>query len=221
MQKPSGARLARAFVIAAVAAVAVTLLAPRNARAARCSDDRDTTAAHVSSTSSHVTQREDADAADDCIPRNIYWMPGISGSFFQPSGNLGPFYGAGVQFAPFQWSHNNDNFGPSQGTMILGASLLRSPRSTGTMAIFEVGATASFERNSSRRWMIPYFGGTFGALTQSELGTSAYMYPLVGGHLYWHENLMIDVQGGYHFPFEDVDRLRGPRGELSMRVSMW
>lgn len=208
--------------IASSIALVLFVTAPRSARAARCSDEREATVAHVGSAPPHVVRGEDGDAAgDDCIPRNIYWMPGVTGSVFQPSGNLGAFYGAGVQFAPFQWSHNNDHFGPSQGTVILGASLLKSPRSVGTMALFEMGATASFERNSSRRWLIPYFGGTVGAVTQSELGTSAYAYPLLGGHLYWHQNLMIDVQGGYHFPFEDVDRMRGPRGELALRVSMW
>jgi hypothetical protein len=210
-------------LLLSVATLALTLVAaPRVARAARCSDGRAMAASSVVAASPHVVPRDDeSDASDDCIPRNIYWMPGVTSSVFQPSGNLGTFYGGGVQFAPFQWSHNNDNFGPSQGTMILQASLLKSPRSTGTMALFELGATASFERNSSRRWLIPYFGGTVGALTQSELGTSSYMYPLLGGHLYWHQNLMIDAQGGYHFPFQDVDRMRGPRAELSMRISMW
>ena len=149
-------------------------------------------------------------------------MPGAFGAFFSPrQPGVGPFYGGGVQFAPYQWSHNNDHFGPSQGSTFIQAALLTSPNSKGTLALFEVGATASFERNSSRRWLIPYFGATFGGLSQSELGTSAYAYPMGGVHFYWHHNLMIDGEGGYHFPFSDVDKVRGPRAALSVRFSLW
>jgi hypothetical protein len=158
---------------------------------------------------------------EDCIERSIYFMPGAIGVVYAPAGAAGPFYGGGVQIAPYQWSHNNDRFGPSQGSVYFQAALLSSPRTPGTMALFEMGATASFERNSSRRWLIPYFGGTIGGVTHPELGTSSYAYPMGGIHLYWHHNIMIDAEGGYHFPFEDVDRGRGPRAQLSARFSLW
>jgi hypothetical protein len=54
-------------------------------------------------------------------------MPGAQAVFFEPSGGLGPFYGAGF------------------------------------------GATASLERNSSRRWLIPYFGAALGGLAHEQL----------------------------------------------------
>jgi hypothetical protein len=191
---------------------------PAAARAARCSDDEDP---NVTATRAARTRAAQEAREDECIPRDIYFMPGVFGVVFQPSAGLGTFTGAGVQIAPFLYSHNNDRFGPSQGSLILSAALLRSPRTSGTMALFEVGATASFERNSSRRWLIPYFGGTIGGLTQSDVGTSAFAYPLGGVHLYWHQNLMFDAEGGYHFPFQDVDHARGPRAQLSARFSLW
>ncbi len=189
---------------------------PGVARAERCNDG------------THATPRaRERDAApptledDTCFERDIYFMPGAQAVTFVPAAKLGVFYGAGVQLAPLQISHNNDRFGPSQVSTIAQVSLLKSPRVDGTMALFELGATASLERNSSRRWLIPYFGATFGGLTQADLGTSAYAYALGGVHLYWHHNLMLDAEGGYHFPFEDVDRVRGPRGQISMRFSLW
>jgi hypothetical protein len=170
-------------------------------------------------------QREDDVAEtfqdDTCIERDIFFMPGAQAVFFEPSAGLGPFYGAGFQLAPLQRSHNNDHFGPSQVSVLLQVSMLKSPRAEGTMALFELGATASLERNSSRRWLIPYFGATLGGLTQAQLGTSSYAYALGGLHLYWHHNLMLDAEGGYHFPFEDIDRARGPRAQLSARFSLW
>jgi len=158
---------------------------------------------------------------DTCIERDIFFMPGTQAVYFQPTAGLGAFYGAGVQLAPIQISHNNDRFGPSQISVIAQVSLLRAQHVEGTMALFEIGATASLERNSSRRWLIPYFGATLGGLTQADLGTSSYAYALGGLHLYWHHNLMVDAEGGYHFPFEDIDRVKGPRAQISARFSMW
>ena len=70
---------------------------------------------------------------------------------------LGGFYGAGVQFAPYPWSRNNDHFGPSQG----------------------------------------------------------------GVHIYDHHNLMIDAEGGCHFPFRDIEETPGPRAQVAMRFALW
>ncbi len=187
---------------------------PALAHAERCSDGTKTT-----DPKNHDQHSGQSD--DDCIERDIFLMPGGQAVFFQPTAGKGFFVGGGVQFAPYQFSHNNDHFGPSQVSTIAQVSLLKSPDSTGTMALFELGATASLERNSSRRYLIPYFGGTVGGLTQSELGTSSYAYALGGVHLYWHHNLMVDAEGGYHFPFMDIDHLKGPRAQLSTRFSLW
>jgi hypothetical protein len=206
----------RRTIARGLVAVGVSSLFPAVAHAERCGPEP---------TSSHPIRERDVAPAtledDTCIERNIYFMPGVQAVYFEPAAGLGPFFGAGVQLAPLQLSHNNDHFGPSQISMIAQVSLLKSQRVEGTMALFEVGATASLERNSSRRWLIPYFGATMGGLTQADLGTLSYAYAMGGVHLYWHHNLMLDAEGGYHFPFEDIDRQRGPRAQLSARFSMW
>jgi hypothetical protein len=129
--------------------------------------------------------------------------------------------GAGVHIAPFQWSHNDDDFGPGQGAVFVNASLLRSQSSEATMALWEGGTTLSFERNAGRRFLIPYFGATVGAVTHADLPDAGFTYPLVGVHAVYHPHVMVDVEGGYLLPFEELDTLRGPRGELVMRFSMW
>jgi hypothetical protein len=204
----------RRTIARGVVAVAVSTFFPAIAHAERCAER--TTA----------NRQREPDAAptfedDTCIERNIYFMPGVQAVYFQPAAGLGPFFGTGVQLAPIQLSHNNDRFGPSQISMIAQVSLLKAQGVEGTMAMFELGGTASLERNSSRRWMIPYFGAAMGGLTQADLGTSSYAYAMGGMHLYWHHNLMLDAEGGYHFPFEDIDRGRGPRAQISARFSMW
>jgi hypothetical protein len=193
----------------------VVLAIPAAASAARCSDGSPAPAARPADTGPPPT------LDDTCIERNIFLMPGAFTTYFQPAARLGPFVGGGVQIAPYQWSHNNDHFGPSQGGIFFQAALLESPDARGVLALFEAGATASFERNASRRWMIPYFGGTAGGLAQATLGKSGYVYPFAGVHLFWHRDLMVDADGGYHFPFEDIDRARGPRAQLTARFSLW
>ncbi len=206
----------------------VTFFAPAAAHAERCSDGtRYRDSAHDEDRERegepppHPGARDAQPPREDCIERDIVMMPGVFTTYFAPNGNYGSFVGAGVQFAPYQWSHNNDHFGPSQGGVIMQAALLKSPRSSGTLSLYEIGMNASFERNSSRRYLIPYFGGNIGALTNSDLGTSLYGYPYGGVHLYYHRNLMVDAEGGYHFPFTNIDEARGPRAQLAARFTLW
>jgi hypothetical protein len=207
----SGLRIATSLAVAGACAAM-----PTAAYAERCGDGSSTPSS-TGATDASATR----DPQDVCIERDIFLMPGVQSVYFEPTAGMGPFWGGGVQLAPFQWSHNNDRFGPSQGSLLFGASLLQSARVPGTMGLFDIGATASLERNSSRRFLIPYFGAMMGVLTQAQLPTTGYVYPLGGVHLFWHHNLMVDAEGGYHFPFRDIDTLRGPRAQLSARFSLW
>ena len=161
------------------------------------------------------------DERDVCREREIFLMPGVVGTAFRPAAFDEPFVGAGVQLSPLIWTHNNDNFGPGQGTLFFQASMLTSRSSRSTLGLFEAGTTLSLEKNSSRRFGIPYFGFAFGGLAHDELPKSSYAHALLGAHLYFHHNVMLDLQGGYHFPFQDLDVLRGPRAQLTVRFSMW
>ena len=161
------------------------------------------------------------DVSDVCMERDIFFMPGVQGLVYAPAGASEPFFGGGVQLSPLHWSHNNDRFGPSQGAVYAQVALLGSSATDGALALWEAGLSLSFERNSSRRWMIPYFGTTIGALSHATLPSAGHTYPHAGVHFYWHHHLVFNVEGGYHFPFSHVDDLRGPRGQVSARFSMW
>lgn len=170
----------------------------------------------------HADRCEYGDSREICLERNIFLMPGVHASFYAPSARgVAPFVGGGVTFAPILWSHNTDEFGPSQGTVFFQASLLRSPSSQGSLGLFESGITLSFERNSSRRFAIPFFGFAAGGTLHDELPNAGYLYPMAGVHLFWHQNLVLGLEGGYHFPFQAVDDLRGPRAQAIAQFSMW
>lgn len=158
---------------------------------------------------------------DECIEREIFFMPGVQGVIFFPAAAQDPFVGGGVQLVPLHWSHNNDRFGPSQGALYMQASILQSASSPGSMALYDAGFSLSFERNASRRVGVPYFGAAVGGASHTKLPNSGYAYPHAGAHLYWHHHLVLNAEGGYHFPFSDIDQMRGPRGELTARFSMW
>jgi len=157
-----------------------------------------------------------------CRDREIYFMPGIQGVLFLPNGDgESAYWGAGVQIAPFSWTHNNDRFGPGQGAVFAQVSLLRSASSNAAMGLFEIGTTLSLERNSSRRWLIPFFGLSMGGLVHAELPDVAFTHAFAGLHVYWHHNVVIDLSGGYSFPFSELDVLSGPRAQATVRFSMW
>ena len=162
-----------------------------------------------------------AEPREECVERDIFFMPGVQGVFFAPKAGGDPFIGGGAQLAPLHWSHNNDRFGPSQGAVFLEASILDSKSSRSSLALYDVGFSLSFEKNASRHYLIPYFGSSLGGTIHEELPNTAFAYPFGGIHLYWHHHLMLNAEGGYHFPFDSVDEMRGPRAQVSARFSMW
>ncbi len=190
----------RALIALGVVGMALSFARPANA--AHCKDDDDS-------------------PEEICRERDIFLMPGVVGVAFLPAAESDPFFGAGVQLSPLIWSHNNDRFGPGQGVVFVQASLLGSQSSSATMGLFEGGTSLSLEKNSSRRFGIPFFGFSVGGLVHEELPNSSFTHAFLGAHLYFHHNLIFDLQGGYHFPFQDLDVLRGPRGQMTLRFSGW
>jgi len=174
--------------------------------------------------SADTPQRDDVREPSSCpicdTEKDIFFMPGAQFVLFAPSGG-GAFYGAGVSIAPMLWSHNTEEFGPSQGELYVQASILSSPDYPGAMGLFESGFTLSFERNTHRMWGIPYFGLGVGGLVHEALPDVGFAYPKVGVYVVWHPNVVVDLQGGYHFPFEHLDTLAGVRGQANVRVSAW
>ena len=109
----------------------------------------------------------------------------------------------------------------AEGNVFVQASLLRSPSSENVLGVYEGGVTLSFEKNPKRRYLIPYFGFTTGGVVASDVPDTGFIQPVAGVHLFSHPNVQADLQGGYVFPFADVDRLHGFRAQASIRFHMW
>ena len=166
---------------------------------------------------------EKGEGADDaeCREYENYMVPGAQAVMYRPSGVEKPYFGGGFQLTLGRWSHQNDDFGPAEGHVFFQASLLQSQSSEHVMGIYEGGVTLSFEKNPKRRYLIPFFGFTTGAMVTEDLPKSGFVQPVAGIHLYSHHNVVADVQGGYVFPFEAVDDLHGFRVQAALRFHLW
>ncbi len=164
-------------------------------------------------------EREERDAG--CREYETYMMPGAQGAFYKPSGVASPYVGGGFDLSIVRWSHQNNDYGPSEGNVFVRASLLTSKSSEKILGIYEGGLTLSFERNPNRHYMIPYFGFTTGGMVADDLPKSGFIQPVVGLSLFSNPNVVADIQGGYVFPFESVDKLHGFRAQASLRFHLW
>lgn len=156
-----------------------------------------------------------------------YWSalltPGVFGLAYVPGdGALGPWYGGGVRLALYTWSDNAVAFGPSQGKFFLDFGLLGSGEDdTGTMALFRGGFHLSVEGNASRSWLIPYYGGNLGRLSERTIEVNWFAEAVLGVHALYLQNIRIDVEGGYVLPFSEVDVMRGPMVQVSAGFLLW
>jgi len=114
----------------------------------------------------------EAPDAPACEPIVSAMMPSLEATAYFPKGGSGPYYGGGVDFVLVSWSSSNDAFGPSQGSLRLGASYMFG-QDDRRLLLYRFGALVSIERNASRRFLIPYFGGALGALWETDFGNRA------------------------------------------------
>lgn len=158
-----------------------------------------------------------------CKPYAAMLLPSAAGVAYMPGGEaMGPWYGGGVQLVLFTWSDNSDRFGPGQGKIFFDLDMLASgDDGAGKMVMFRGGANVSFERNASRSWLIPFFGFGVGSLREQSIGMHGFAEGLLGIHALYMPNFILDIEGGYVFPFSDVDLLAGFRTQLTASFALW
>lgn len=160
------------------------------------------------------------DTDDDCKEYEAFMAPGGTFQFYAPAKGK-PYFGGGVQIAPVQWAHDNNDYGPSRGAIFFQASFLQSASSEHVLGIYEGGVNLAFERNAKRNFAIPYFGFATGGMFQQGSPDAGYLYPFAGMHVVWTPNFNVDVSGGYLFPLVHADDLRGFRAQASLRIHAW
>jgi hypothetical protein len=155
-----------------------------------------------------------------CEPRVSMLMPSVAGVAYFPDGASGPYLGGGVEFGLLAWASNNDSFGPSHGRVRLNFAYLGGPNDK-RMLIYRFGGIVSFEGNASRRFFIPYYGASIGALWESDLGHRALADASLGMYFVHTRSFVLDAEGGVVIPFTAVDKLLGPRAQLTASFALW
>lgn len=153
-----------------------------------------------------------------------FLMPGASYSLWAPAAeeSLGMFHGPSAELLIAGWIHRTENRGPSHVRIYLSLGLLSSTRAELSKAVqTSFGFDLSFERNPTRRFLIPYFGLEAGYMFQTQIDKSAWFLPLLGLRAWGDRNLFVNLSGGYLFPTSDVDHLRGWYGRAGINASLW
>lgn len=156
-----------------------------------------------------------------CDPYVAMLMPTLTGNGWFPQNAGGPYFGGGVEISFLSWSSNNESYGPSHGRFYGGVSVLSSISEARRAVHFRLGAVVSFERNASRRFMIPHWGLGLGGLWESKLRTNAAIDASFGFYLVHTRHFVLDLDGGLLMPFANVDELFGPRTQLTASFALW
>lgn len=147
-------------------------------------------------------------------------MPGIFATTFVPAGPGVAYSGPGVELA-LLWASDDRDGGPGRGSVYAATAILRAPGDAHALGLFEAGMTLSFEMAPRREILVPFWGFSFGSVAHSELPGGGYFQGRLGLHLLFVKNVVADLGAGYHYPFQDIDTMRGPRAQLTLRSALW
>jgi hypothetical protein len=148
-------------------------------------------------------------------------LPTVFGSTYMPKD--GPtFFGGGVELVLLAWSDNGPAFGPSQGRIRADIGLLTSSEmSSETIVMYRNGAQVGFERNSSRKFLIPYFTFDLGFLRTASTGRRWFVDGGLGVYLFHKRSFIVDLEATYVLPFKDPDTLAGLTTRLALSFALW
>jgi hypothetical protein len=171
-----------------------------------------------------------------------FFLPGLAATTYIPENHaeLGIFNGISINYVFLAWVHRNEKRGPSHGRLYFKVDILDSTeKDVEDMIYYAFGLDLSFERNPRRPFLIPVFGLEMGGsytsrlvptegctVTETEacmekLGGVFHITPTFGVHLWSDRNFFVSLTGGYTFPIQDYENLRGWRVNLGLNFTMW
>jgi len=172
-----------------------------------------------------------------------FFLPGLAATTYIPENHaeLGIFNGISINYVFLAWVHRNEKRGPSHGRLYFKVDILDSTeKDVEDMIYYAFGLDLSFERNPRRPFLIPVFGLEMGGSYTSrlvktdegctvtaeddcmeKLGGVFHITPTFGVHLWSDRNFFVSLTGGYTFPVQDYENLRGWRVNLGLNFTMW
>jgi hypothetical protein len=159
-----------------------------------------------------------------CEPRVAFLQPTVAAASYFPRHFQGPMAGGGLEIVWLSWMSNTSSFGPSHGklsTSVVELWSLREGSERQRALMWLTSALVSIEKNPSRRFLIPYFGPSFGEVLPSEGSHRFFIDGTAGAYLWQTPSFSVDARGSYMFALSTNDNLSGARAELSATLSLW
>jgi hypothetical protein len=155
-----------------------------------------------------------------CRPWSAVLMPTVFGAFYAPHRLGSTWAGAGVEAILLAWSDSSPAFGPSHGKIRGDIAWLGGDMSA-SMVMYRGGAQVSFERNPSRRWLIPYFAVDVGQLWTDATGFRGFVDGGVGAYVVHRRGVIVDLEVVGLLPFHDPATLGGVKTRLAASFALW
>jgi hypothetical protein len=155
-----------------------------------------------------------------CDPYTTMLMPTAVGVAWFPRSAGGAYFGGGMEIGFVSWSSNNERHGPSHGRFYASVAVLESTQAHRAV-LYRLGGVVSFEGNASRRWLIPHFGAGIGGLWETDLKSRPAGDASLGLYLWHSRRFVLDAEAGLVLPFSEVDKLFGPRAQLTASFALW
>lgn len=135
----------------------------------------------------------------------------------------GTIVGVPIQVALVMWAYRNSRSGSSHGRFYLQVEPIRTlfgEQRTGAGIGF--GFDASFESTPRRRWLIPFYGLTFGSLLNKDLpdGGFGYALPQLGAYLWADHGIFVHASAGWLLPFSAFADHHGLRANLALTFNV-
>jgi hypothetical protein len=158
-----------------------------------------------------------------CEPRVNMLRPGVHGRVFAPlERDLGTFLGGGLTLALLDWSTPRDTSGPGLGRLEVEASVMAqtggAAGAPSTAWAWGVGPALSFEKNPSRRFLVPHYAAHLGGVRLEGSDHHLLLDASLGLVLVQTAPFTLDLSGGWVLPFRDPDTLSGFRAQLSAMI---
>ncbi len=156
--------------------------------------------------------------------KSAFFMPGAAFDFYQPRNNdIGQFYGPSVEFVYYSRSKKSTSSrsGPSRIKSYGKIGILNSTfQDSSDLLMVSSGINLSFESNTNRSYLLPYFGLDIGGLYGKSMRTFQFT-PHLGVQFFSTRKLIWSGQAGYLYSVKEFDQYSGYSFKTSLNVLLW
>ncbi len=154
-----------------------------------------------------------------------YFMPGVGYKTYIPKNqsDLGIYHGVMTEFVIYARAKGiqSKSSGPARIKTYGNLSIMASDNAIAKDIFYaNLGLNLSFEGNTGRKYLIPYFGLEMGGLFQRDFSTFQFS-PVGGIQLLSTKTLLWNVQGGYQYTTKKFDEYSGYTFSSTLNVLLW